>query len=592
MKFSRTIRDLGFVLAIAGGLIDRAPAATAASPLPQVGVSMKTDDDGLQKLFNAAEKAERNNIVVFMAGRKVLVEGGGYSCVWLETQPMGGAMYAKRDLELALNNQLIFIDCQRADGRLPGVVVSTDETRKNRWDVNAARLGPELAYLPDRKVTAYFGSFSGYCFPSPALDVYYLAGRDKQYLQRLYRALEAHDAYLWKTRDSNGDGLLEMWCVFDNGEDNSARNAGAPNSWPYEEPPTVERPGRPKLKHCRMPYQSMDLMSWSYEGRRVMAEISDELDNGLAEQWRKKAEEVQKRLIASLWRPEKHACYDRDKDGRFMDVLLHNNLRCMWFRSFTQDMADAFIRYHLLNPDEFWTPMPLPSIAANDPLFRNARGNNWSGQPQGLTYQRAIRALENYGHVAEVSLLGDIFLDTVGRTCRFRQQYDPFTGAPDDVPNVAADYGPTILAVLEYISRMYGIHIDRSRVLWSGLARGAHSIEYTQRWGERNYEQRIADGEMIGSLNGRERFRCTAGVRIVTDLDGHPQQLVGISPKTQTVVLRIGSNAQRCEVPPNTVWIVHENSPPTLLRRTPFDYPYSLKIPPPKADGTKGAAIE
>ena len=42
----------------------------------------------------------------------------------------------------------------------------------------------------------------------------------------------------------------------------------------------------------------------------------------------------------------------------------------------TQPMADAFVRENLLNPAAFWTPMPLPSTAANDPFFRNVANNN------------------------------------------------------------------------------------------------------------------------------------------------------------------------------------------------------------------------
>lgn len=558
----------------------------AAPPrqLPQVGVTFKTDDADLQQLYDAAEAAERGNIVPFTVDTQALVEGGGYTCVWLETQPMGGAMYARRNLEVALNNQLIFMDCQRADGRLPGVVVSAKETQANRWDRPETRLGPEFMYMPKLGVTAYFAAFSGYCFPSPALDVYYLIGRDREYLQRLYRAIEAHDAYLWRTRDSNGDGVLELWCVFDNGEDGSARFLEAPSNWPSDVPPTAERLQHPHPDKLRVPYQSMDVMAWSYESRRVLAEISAELGNGKEAYWLEQAGQVQKRLIASLWRPEKHACYDRDKDGQFMDVLLHNNLRCMWFRAFTQEMADAFVRYHLLNPAEFWTPMPLPSIAANDPLFRNTRNNNWSGQPQGLTYQRAIRALENYGHYAEVTLIGETFLRTVGRTRRFRQQYDPFTGEPDDVAHAKADYGPTILATLEYISRMYGIHLDRERVLWSGLPRDGQSIETTQRWGERKYTLRIAGGEMIGALNGAECFRCTAGVRVVTDLDGRPRQLVGIAPQPQAVELRVGSSTRRCEVPPNTVWTTYKDAAPMRARQVPFDYPYAAPTTTPSSN--------
>jgi hypothetical protein len=85
----------------------------------------------------------------------------------------------------------------------------------------------------------------------------------------------------------------------------------------------------------------------------------------------------------------------------------------MYFGSFDQAMADEFIEHHLLNPEEFWTPMPLPSIAANDPYFRDIPGNNWSGQPQGLTFQRSISALENYGHFAELTLIGKTLLEVV-----------------------------------------------------------------------------------------------------------------------------------------------------------------------------------
>jgi len=542
-----------------------------ASVLPEVGVTFTTEDETLQRLYDAAEEAEKGNIVQFTPDRKLLVEGGGYLDVWLETQAMGGAMYGKRNLKVALENQLIFMDCQRADGRLPGVIRGTEVTLAHGWDKSDARLPPGHVYVPELKVTAYYAVLQSHCFPSPALDVYYLIGRDKQYLERLYRALERYDDYLWRTRDSNGDGILELWCVYDNGEDNSTRCAGEPHCWPYDEAPRAGVADRPVPEGMRMPYQSMDVMGWSYEGRRTLAEISAELGNGKEAYWQERADDVRQRLVRSLWRPEKCACYDRDKDGRFMDVLLHNNLRCMWFRAFTQEMADQFVQFHLLNPDEFWTPMPLPSIAANDPLFRNARGNNWSGQPQGLTFQRAIRAMENYGHFAELTRIGETFLRTVGKTRRFRQQYDPFTGEPDDTTSARADYGPTALAVLEYLSRIQGIHIHREQVLWSGLARGGHAVETTQRWGKRRYTLEIANGQIIASVNGRERFRATAGVRVVTDVDGRAQQLVGISPKTETVLLQIGEAAQRCEVPPNTVWTVHENGPPTLTQRVPFE---------------------
>ena len=56
--------------------------------------------------------------------------------------------------------------------------------------------------------------------------------------------------------------------------------------------------------------------------------------------------------------------------------------------------------------------------------------NNWGGQPQGLTYQRAIQALEQYGHVSEIRMLGKKWLYLLRDQKKLVQQYDPFDGTP------------------------------------------------------------------------------------------------------------------------------------------------------------------
>ena len=84
-------------------------------------VKFTTTDSTLQKTYNRAEFLAKENIVEF-DGRKVMIEGAQYTNLWLETQPMGGSMYAKRNLEIARNNIEVFIDYQREDGRFPGVI--------------------------------------------------------------------------------------------------------------------------------------------------------------------------------------------------------------------------------------------------------------------------------------------------------------------------------------------------------------------------------------------------------------------------------------------------------------------------------------
>ncbi len=218
------------------------PGVGSAEPSPpfrarlQTGVTFKSDQAGLQRLYDAAEARLEENIVQFTPSMKVLVEGGGYPNAWIETQPMGGEMAAKRDAQTALNNQAIFMLAQRDDGRLPGMVVAGETARRQGWD----RSPPEgYVWMPEVDLAADFEMFQGFCFPEPAWRMYHWMGRDKAYLKKLHDSLAAHDEYLWRTRDSNGDGLLESWCVWDTGEDDCTRltTRWAPSRWPFEQPP-------------------------------------------------------------------------------------------------------------------------------------------------------------------------------------------------------------------------------------------------------------------------------------------------------------------------------------------------------------------
>ena len=448
----------------------------------QTGVTMQIDDPLIQKLFDAAEAKLTNNIKNF-GDRQVLIEGGGYHKIWLETQPMGGEMYAKRDMTSAINNQLLFMEHQRPDGRIPGSIMA-----KNG------------------QVVPQFNKFQGFCFPGPALNMYYWAGRDKAYLRLLKDALARFDAYLWRVRDSDADGCLESWCVYDTGEDNAKRYGNAPCWWEEETPPAG---------FDIVPMASMDFMSFSYSARDTLAKISAILDDGQAAYWRSGAEEIKSSIRAFFWREERGACFDRDRSGRSMDTLVHNNLRCMYWGSFSADMARRFVSDHLLNPDEFWTPMPLPSVAANDPLFANVPTNDWSGQPQGLTYQRAIRALENYGYQKLITVLAHKLFQGVGEDCVFTQQFDPFSGKRSgDLDG----YGPTMLAVLEYISRLYGIHLEGEEIWW-GITGGRDCI-YTQVWGEKTYTLQCNGRHATALVNGKTVFSSESGLRVVTDYDG------------------------------------------------------------------------
>jgi hypothetical protein len=418
---------------------------------------------------------------------------------------------------------------------------------------------------------ADFGQLQGNAFPYPAFKMYYLAGKPEGYLQMLADCLEAFDAYLWRTRNPDAEGVLQSWCVWDTGEDHCFRFGGSPNRWPHDYPPAGERtpsqsdPGdreryyqwssqRELTEKIRVPLRSMDMMAYSHENRMTRALVSEELGDGKAAYWREQAEKVRQALKANLWRPEKAAAYDKDRDKQWMDTLIHNNLRCMHYGVFDQEMADEFIRRHLFNPEEFFTPVPLPSIAANDPLFRNIADNNWSGQAQGLTWQRAIRALENYGRYSELTMLGRKYLKVLKTAGVLTQQFDPFDAENPAKDNKQRDgYGSTILGFMEYVSRFFGIHLEQVQVYWSGLA-DSGSVEYIQQFGDRTFTLRNDGSVFTGAVNGKGKFTCSCGVRIHTDMEGNPVQIIGLDTVPHVISFKSGKINCSIEVMPNQVW--------------------------------------
>lgn len=477
--------------------------------LPQTGVTFSCDDAPMQRLFDEAERKCLQNLKRF-GDDLVLVEGGGYEKIWLETQPMGGEMYAKRNMTAAMNNQLLFMRTQRADGRLAG----------------------SIQCHPDGTIEPQFNKFQGFCFPLHALNMWYLTGKDEAYLDALATCLARFDRYLWNTRDADGDGCLESFCVYDTGEDNALRYGNAPVYWTMDTPPE---------EADVVPMASMDVTSFSYACRETLAEIARlRGDQRMAETWRARADLVATRLRARLWDEQRHACFDRDKSGNPIDVLCHNTLRCMYWGSISQEMADAFVREHLLNPQEFWTTLPLPSVAVNDPLFRNAPENNWSGQCEGLTYQRAIIALERYGYEPIVTRLGKKLLSAIIRGGYvFTQQFDPFTGEPSRVGMVSHEvlsrdstepfqdaYGPTLLAALEYIAHIWGIALVGDEV-WFSLGSGMR-YTYTQRFGDDIYEIKSDGRSALVYKNQTLVGSSPCGVRLVTTRDGRLRRTIRI----------------------------------------------------------------
>jgi hypothetical protein len=415
---------------------------------------------------------------------------------------------------------------------------------------------------------------------TPAVDVAELtaaagaAAASAALLAELQPALERFDAWLWAARNSSS-GVLWLAGTSDTGEDNSDKYKPLPDN------------------ALAPPFESMDMMAYAHDAERALARIARLAgDAPAAQRWDARAAATAAALKARLWREDLGAVFDRERDGAqaFVSSLLHNNLRAMWAGVLDQGMADAFVARHLMNRSEFWTPAPLPSISAADPRFANDPGNNWSGPSQGLTYLRAVRALSETGHHAELLLAGAAQKAALLRTGRFPQQINPLTATPD-----AGDgYGPMILAFLELQALTTGVALRAAPAAASGGGGGglavlfsavavvagapAPAFNFSQRLGPLLFVARgYGNGSFAGELNGRPLFSCTGSVRVVANENGTVTGVVGAGADAADVALALPELAAPLvlHVAPNEEWAVQGAAPPTLARKTPFTPPYS-----------------
>lgn len=119
-----------------------------------------------------------------------------------------------------------------------------------------------------------------------------------------------------------------------------------------------------------------------------------------------------------------------------------------------------------------------------------------------MTRQRAIDALLRYDRHDLVVRLGHIWLDNLGKQRRYVQQY-----------------GPTMLAALEYIAMLYGVVYRGERALLCACG-GRDSTSYTQRIGERTIRLERKNGMMRAFLDGKAIYTGACGQCVEISMQG------------------------------------------------------------------------
>jgi len=412
--------------------------------------------------------------------QRVIIEGSIYDAVYFESAPVSMETVGLLDPQRAKATLDIFLHHQEADGYFPYKVTSD---------------GPG-----DRSIG--FGWLA-----TAALAIHRLAA-DRSWLEKVYRQTGDWMRWLSRYRDTDGTGLIECWSMGDCGFDFSPRFPNMKLHVPSLREPPSDGP---------TPYKAPDISGLAFLEQTSLAEIAAIL--GRAEEardWQRRAVELRQRIRERLRDPASGLYFDRDRHGRWVNIKSDVLLRVLMCGVPEVDEGQRLFDDHILNPREFWTKCPLPSIAVDEPGFKNTPGNAWDGPVQGLTLLRAGRAFRNYGRRAELAELARRALPCYLADPGFPQQIDPLTGATN-TPDSPEPYAPAACAIIELTAALCGIRPWRGKVEWNTwLPPGATETRFALNVGSNEYRLIGSTAGFTATRDGRKLFEGTRDCCLVT----------------------------------------------------------------------------
>ncbi|GAA4533433.1 MGH1-like glycoside hydrolase domain-containing protein [Amycolatopsis samaneae] len=278
----------------------------------------------------------------------------------------------------------------------------------------------------------------------------YRQSHDPAFLREMYPKLLAQHEWWFRNRDHDHDGFAEYGATVDplNHDDASRLEAAAWESGMDDAPRFDKGTGmrvlanqdaRGRVVGYSLNQESVDLNAYLVADKRYLAEIARVLgEHTRAGQLIRQADDLAARIRATM--------YD-DRTGFFhdVDIATHRPLTergkgtealiPLWARVAAPAQA-AGVRRSLVDPDQFATAVPFPTVARNSDRFDPDgywRGTAWVDQAYF-----GIRALEEYGYAGDARRARDRLLagaEGLSGNAPIRENYNSVTGAGRNATN-------------------------------------------------------------------------------------------------------------------------------------------------------------
>jgi len=230
---------------------------------------------------------------------------------------------------------------------------------------------------------------------------------------RPYYTKLAHTLDFWEKTRQSPDGLFRWFNGVESGVDNNPAVSDSPAE-------TTE---------------GVDLQCYLYREYLSMKLLAESLGkNDDAAHYGAQAAELKSRVQQKMWSEQDGMFLNIDaRTGQLVRIKTWTNFVPLWAELASRSQAERMIREHLLNPQEFWAPQGIRTLAPQEPLYDPKKGY-WRGPVWVISNYLLMHGLMNYGFYEPAETLAretvNLLVKDLKTTGGMNENYDPETGAP------------------------------------------------------------------------------------------------------------------------------------------------------------------
>jgi hypothetical protein len=241
-------------------------------------------------------------------------------------------------------------------------------------------------------------------------------------------------------------------------------------------------------------------------------------------------QQIAERINAHLWDDEHGVYCNRHWDGRLSRRSAPTAFFPLIAGVAPPERAARLVREHLLNAQEFWGEFVIPSIARNDPAYKD--NDYWRGRIWGPFNFLVAEGLRRYRFDAEAAQLAQKSLDLFMRNWRadggVYENYNAETGQGGDVWNAARLYHWG--GLLAFIAMQELIDVEPAGYLRLGSVDFPNGGLRNVHVGGDVYDVQL-DGGVHVRRNGRRFLDCTARAIVRIPLGDRKDEAIQVVAK-------------------------------------------------------------